>query len=125
MKQEERRNYSRVKFDAEIALLIGEDSHPAHLADISLNGALIQFDGASPIQVEEKCRLQINLNASELVLTIDSKAVFSKDDQVGLQFLEIEIDSLTHLRRLLELNVGDPDKVKNELFFLATHHNQS
>jgi len=32
------------------------------------------------------------------------------------------LESLTHLRRLLELNVGDPDKVKQELFFLASHY---
>ena len=119
---EERRNYSRVKFDAEISLIDGDKIYPAHLADISLNGALVGYAGTSPLPKGSTCTLQISLNGAELVLTIESKVVFTGDEHIGLKFQGIELESLTHLRRLLELNVGDPDKVKQELFFLASHY---
>lgn len=121
---EDRRHYSRVKFDANIAVLKGEQTYPAHLADISLNGAFVRFEGPPPLGKEESCILQINLNAGELILAIESKIVFLSEDHIGLQFQEIELECLTHLRRLLELNMGDSDKVREELFFLATHHKQ-
>ena len=33
----------------------------------------------------------------------------------GLQWLHIDVDSLKHLRRLLELNLADPDLMNREL----------
>ncbi len=118
---EERRHYSRVPFDAEISIYTQERSCPAHLLDISLKGALVEFHTGSPFSKGTTCHLKINLNGAELVLDIASKLVFCKEEQAGLEFQEIDLDCLTHLRRLLELNTGDSEKVKDELFFLATH----
>jgi hypothetical protein len=35
--------------------------------------------------------------------------------QAGLLCISIDIDSVTHLRRLLELNLGDPALLEREL----------
>jgi len=36
-----------------------------------------------------------------------------------LRCLSIDLDSITHLRRLLELNLGDPQLVERELLQLG------
>lgn len=39
-------------------------------------------------------------------------------EQAGLLCLTIDIDSVTHLRRLVELNLGDTDLLERELSHL-------
>jgi hypothetical protein len=41
------------------------------------------------------------------------------DGQLSLSCTEIDLDSITHLRRLLELNLGDPDLIERELSDLS------
>lgn len=119
----DRRKYSRVKFDAETSCLWQGKRFPAHLLDISLKGALIEFDGHLPFAKGADLHLELALNGRQLVLSFESRSVFESGNQVGLEFLGIDLETLTHLRRLVELNIGDSDKVKEELFFLATHKN--
>ena len=121
----ERRNYSRVKFEAETACLWQGTSFPAHLLDISLKGALVEFDGVIPFAKGSDCHLELALNGRQLVIAFEARAVFEAKSQVGLEFMSIDLEALTHLRRLVELNTGDSDKVKDELFFLATHKHQN
>ncbi|MDX2472031.1 MAG: PilZ domain-containing protein [SAR324 cluster bacterium] len=121
---DERRNYSRVKFDAELAIIFGDHELTSRLLDISLKGALVELEGAASVDKGTHCKIQIKLNGNNLVMDFEGEAVFVKDSHVGFEFVNIELESLTHLRRLVELNVGDSDKVKNELFFLATHRTE-
>ena len=47
-----------------------------------------------------------------------SKLVHVEGNHFGFKFEEVDINSMTHLRRFLEFNYGEPEKIKQELFFL-------
>jgi hypothetical protein len=42
------------------------------------------------------------------------KVAREDDERVGLQCTDIGIESVTHLRRMMELNTGDPELVNRE-----------
>jgi len=117
----DRRKYSRVKFEAETTCVWQGKRIPTHLLDISLKGALVEFDSPPPFAKGADLHLELALNGRQLVLSFESRSVFESEIQVGLEFLGIDLETLTHLRRLVELNTGDSDRVKEELFFLATY----
>ena len=39
--------------------------------------------------------------------------------RIGVEWSSIDIDSLEHLRRLIELNSGDPEEVRTEMTSLS------
>jgi len=102
---QERRHYSRVNFDHEAYLHSAGERYECQLLDVSLKGVLVEVSEDFPAQSGQ--------------IQADSTLVFKKDNQCGFRFDEIGIDSLTHLRRLLELNTGDSDLVRKELFFIV------
>lgn len=77
------------------------------------------MQGASSLSRGDDCVLDISLNNREIVLEVEARLVFHKDSHLGFRFFDIELESMVHLRRLIELNIGDPDKINDELFFLA------
>ncbi len=114
-----RRNFSRVEFESAVILSYGDTSFEADLIDISLKGALILSDKAGKINTNESCVLELNLGSKEIELKIDTTVVYKQGNKLGLKFENIDLESMTHLRRLVELNVGNSDQVQQELFFLA------
>lgn len=113
---EERRRFTRVPFDSHCVLRHDGATFKAQLLDISLKGALIEIEDASIFVPERRCELGITLSGSVVVMDVDVQMVHNKENQIGLYFVGIDIDSLTHLRKLIELNMGDADKTLQELF---------
>lgn len=110
----ERRKFSRVLFDAKVYLVQGERHWHTQLADISLKGALVPeplaegFDPALPLQ------LNVEL-ADNTLITMQVQVAHQQRQQLGLVCTSIDIDSVCHLRRLLELNLGDAQAAEREL----------
>lgn len=117
---ENRRNFSRVKFESTASVSYQEGQFKAGLIDISLKGALVSISDMPEISAAETCDFELQLNDTAIVLRIKAFVVYSKEDEYGLKFDNIDLESMIHLRRLVELNVGDPDQVQKELFFLAS-----
>lgn len=115
-----RRNFSRVKFDSTVLISCQTKQYDAGLIDISLKGALISISDTPEIPLDQTCDFELRLNDTEIVLSVKAFVVYTKDEEYGLKFDNIDLESMIHLRRLVELNVGDPDQVQKELFFLAS-----
>ena len=92
----------------------------SRLIDISLKGALVSIDSEISIKKGDQCTFSFTLTDSDINLTIESHFVFIKENQFGIKFKYIDLESMIHLRRLVELNIGDPDIIQDELFFLVT-----
>ena len=116
---EERRKFIRVKFLTQVEVIYFDNSYKAELLDISLNGALIHPKNEIPMGLGNTCDLKIGLAAKDLTLDFKVELVHLNGDKFGLKFLTQDIDTMTHLRRLLELNVSDHDRITHELTFLA------
>ena len=111
---EQRRRYSRVDFVAKCSLLVEGQVYETTLADISMKGALVERPESWEDAPRRKCKLLIELDAGT-ILTMEMEEARIVDGRLGLVCVSIDIDSATHLRRLLELNFGDPALVEREL----------
>ena len=114
-----RRHFSRVKFDADINLKFNEINFRGHLIDISLKGALIEYTDDIDLKKEDRGELIVTLGDSDIILKINVTVMYHNNFELGVRFGEMELETVMHLRRLVELNIGDSEKVRDELFFLV------
>jgi hypothetical protein len=122
---DERRHFGRIPFGIETILRTPEETYLGTLLDISLNGALLEFP-YSPEAFKKRTLgwLKIRLeNETILEFTVENAHIDGL--QIGVKFTEFNLETLSHLRRLLELNSGDPDQVKKELHFLVEQEEPS
>ena len=115
---QDRRNFSRIKFVASVQVEFNDEIFEGELLDISLNGALLRSRAHVPIEKGDFCKLGFYLHPSEISLDFDAEVVHLHQNKLGFKFLSEDIDTMTHLRRLLELNIGDHDRITRELTFL-------
>jgi len=120
-----RRQFTRILFSIKATLQVGEQSYPVSIHDISLNGALV-----SVVNSEQSLKGQLgmlyfllNEDQPETEVTMHIAVVHEDSNDIGLQCNAIDIDSITILRRLVELNLGDESQLNRELAQLS--HDQS
>lgn len=112
------RHYSRIAFDVEVMLSVKGRELRVHLIDIALKGALLEASGAHGLVLHEPCRLVLALTHDGESITMVGHIAHLEGTHVGIECLEIDINSLTLLRRLIELNTGDPQRINQELSHL-------
>lgn len=114
---DERRQFWRTTFRAPVHLAVGGRVHEAQLLDLSLKGALVQCAGDWQPSLGTSCRLRLKLVPGTSI-AMDTAVAHVHDQQVGLQCHFIDLDSITHLRRLVELNAGSAAWLERELALL-------
>lgn len=113
------RRFSRVIFSGPVQLKNADAVYSGQLKDLSLKGALLQLEAASELEAGQHFQLQFQLNESAVDLFMDVTVAHLNGTSVGVRCLTIDIDSASHLRRLLELNLGDADLLSRELTELS------
>jgi len=112
------RRFTRIEFEAEVKLYSAGAMWDSELLDISLKGALCkrpeQWDG----RMEKRYRLELRLPGGSRI-SMNATAVNATDEAIGFEWSKIDFDSFTHLKRLIELNLGDPDLLNRELSALG------
>jgi hypothetical protein len=116
-----RRYFWRAAFHSSAKLVTPDGEFQAELLDISLRGALLQMPQAWTGQRGVKCQLFLRLNA-DTHIDMWCTAMHVDGDRVGLRCDNIDLDSITHLRRLVELNVGDHNILERDLASLIQDH---
>jgi hypothetical protein len=111
---EERRRFKRIAFDAKTELSQGDRTWTVHLLDLSLKGLLIEKPSPWEGDPGERFQADIHLNVD---IDVRMQVRLTHDDHNHLGFVceNIELDSVTHLRRLVELNIADHDELEREL----------
>ncbi|MFO1388250.1 PilZ domain-containing protein [Cellvibrio sp.] len=111
---QERRRFSRIDFDARVEIAQGDKNWQAQLLDISLKGVLLAKLG--PYQLEPDAPLLVKIILSDQTsIAMSAQVVHQRVDQLHLACITIDIDSISHLRRLIELNMGDAAAAEREL----------
>lgn len=113
------RKYTRVPFLVDGTLRMGGRAMPLAVVDISLNGALVRPVGDPPTGAGAQGVLELPLAGTAVVIRMDVAVAHLRGAVIGLQCNRIDLESMTHLRRLMELNLGDPDLVERELMALG------
>ena len=93
--------------------------YPVSIHDISLNGALVSAIASEQSLKGKFGTLTFFLSDNESEVTMHIAVVHEQDDETGLQCNAIDIDSVTLLRRLVELNLGNNEQLDKELSQLS------
>ncbi len=102
-----RRQFLRSVFHAPVRLTQAGQDSPALLHDVSLRGALVETAGDWHGRVGDACRLRLAL-APDAVIRMETTVAHIEGRHVGLHCEHIDLDSMTHLRQLVEHNADDP-----------------
>ncbi|MDT8283445.1 MAG: PilZ domain-containing protein [Gammaproteobacteria bacterium] len=116
--QSERRHYSRIPFTAEILMQCGNEEWSCNLLDISLKGMLVEPPENIDIDINKPCGMALFLG-EDISIHARVHITHSNNGNWGLNWLQIDVASLQHLRRLIELNTNNPSMLTRELSELS------
>ena len=114
----ERRRFKRFAFDATARIQQGEQHWTALVNDISRKGLLTQKPDDWSGRQEVPFQIVITLDA-ETQVEMSAELVRLEAEQLGFACQQIDLDSISHLRRLVELNLGDQSLLERELAALG------
>lgn len=122
----QRRHFTRIPFDTEYQLQSPDarGHWTGTVIDLSLKGALIHRPADFDAQRGDDFILELILNKEGLKIHMDVKVAHMHNELVGFVCEHIDLESMTHLRRVLELNLGDPHLLEreiNEMIQLTRH----
>lgn len=114
----DKRHFHRIFFNSDVTLNNESTILPCKLVDISLKGCLLQFDEDWTGNPEGLYTLKLKLS-DEISITMQTSVAHVVGSSVGFKCEHIDIDSISQLRRLVELNLGDSDLLERDLLALT------
>jgi len=112
----ESRHFLRIPFHADVQLHLENEVQTTHLLNISLKGALVKTEQPNVKSFKGKsCSVDLLLGKDGETITMKGKVVHQEGQLMGIECQHIDLDSLTNLRRLMELNTGDDKLLEREL----------
>ena len=110
----ERRKYTRIPFSAEILMQSGNEEWTCNVLDISLNGMLVEPPTNININPNNPCAMALFLS-DDVIINARVRIRHTAANSWGLEYIHIDVESLQHLRHLLESNLHDADLIHREL----------
>ena len=112
---DERRRFQRIEFDAPTELRQGNQRWPVTLLDLSLKGLLIETPEVWNADLSQDFEAVIHLNDKQTVVRMLVELRHEEAARLGFICLHIDLDSMSHLHRLVELNLADSTEMMREL----------
>lgn len=117
----ERRRFQRIAFDAPTVLVQGEQRWTVVLHDLSLKGLLVEEPANWNGDAEQTFEAQVQLSDDTLV-KMQVALTRNQPGFLGFVCQHIDLESISHLRRLVELNLGDEELLERELAALDSKY---
>ncbi|MCW9023041.1 MAG: PilZ domain-containing protein [Gammaproteobacteria bacterium] len=120
-----KRHFTRIPFDARVRIIRNDNSQSwdSELLDISLNGALTSEPDNWQSQSGEAFKLELHLGESdEICMHMNVTVAHHENQRIGFHCEQMDVDTATHLHRLVELNLGDQALLQRELTELLEQH---
>jgi len=114
----DRRRFQRIEFDAATELVQGGRRWPVELHDLSLKGLLVRRPEGWDADAEQPFEARVRL-ADDAEVRMEVAMTHEEGDLIGFVCQHIDLDSIAHLRRLVELNLGDEALLERELAALG------
>lgn len=114
----EHRKFTRIEFDAKTSIHQGSENWPVEMVDISMKGLLVLQPAKWHIDPHGSFEAKIVLS-DDAVITMSLKLVHLTEETAGFTCTHIDLDSISLLKRLVELNLAAPDLLHRELSALA------
>ncbi len=117
----ENRHFTRIQFDATATLSTDVGSWDTRVIDISLRGALVDYlENAIP-GVGDKAVLKLTLSDDITQIEVQGEIIHVHKEHIGMLCEHMDIDSASHLRRIVELNTGSSELLERELDALSRY----
>ncbi|OEY66630.1 PilZ domain-containing protein [Marinobacter sp. X15-166B] len=109
------RRFQRIPFDAACTLHCEHEVWPTEVVDISFNGVLLARPAGWDKPLGQPCEVVVCLNDQDagIVMAVSLKHI--EAHRLGFQCQLLDLASAAHLKRLVELNLGDPALLEREL----------
>jgi hypothetical protein len=117
-KTEDKRRFQRIFYNAEAVLAGDSVAQDCMIVDLSLKGCLLEFDQPWSGAMDTLYALTIHLT-DQIRIVMQLTVVHVVGNHCGFKCQHIDIDSITALRRLVELNLGDSELLERELAALS------
>ncbi|HET6439096.1 MAG TPA: PilZ domain-containing protein [Anaeromyxobacter sp.] len=110
------RRFTRIPFHVPAHIEFRGGKLPCELVNVSLKGALVELAQGPVPSAGSTCAVTIDLDpGSGARIRMDGDVAHQNGRQVGIRCDELDLESVQHLRRILEFNVGDEALVLREL----------
>jgi len=113
--QDERRRFSRISFHRPGLLTVGGTQAEVGVLDVSLRGALLEVSFGLVAKAGAHCAVRIQLDEGEAFIHMEGQVAHRNGRRLGVRCTSIDLDSIGHLRRLVELNLADEELLHREL----------
>ena len=114
---EEKRRFRRTDFGIRCVLRKGESGLQLRVVNVSLKGVLAEAPAPSTLALGTDGSLIIRLDPSAEEIHAEVVLVHREESLLGFRIVSIDMDSMIHLRRLVEMNTGT-DLADEDLAFL-------
>lgn len=111
---QERRQFSRVILDWPVELTVNGNNYLAMLIDLSFRGALLNCENLT-LDQETSVHLQIHIPQSQLDLALKAHVIRSMGSIYALKIDAMDLESMSELRRVIELNLGNDSLLQREM----------
>lgn len=113
------RRFQRVSFHASTQLIQAGVETEVSLLDVSLKGVLVEAPNSLTLDEGNTLEARISLEGGA-VISMTVRLSHQEGTHLGFKCEMIDVESISHLRRLVELNLGDTQAAERELSELAT-----
>lgn len=114
----ERRQFSRIAYRAPALLEVVDDTISCMVLDMSLHGVCTTHPDVFDLN-QTHLNIRIRIPESDIELAMDIELVSYDDSHLRFRIDQIDIDSISHLKRLVSLNLGDPQLLEREIANLS------
>ncbi|NOH98923.1 PilZ domain-containing protein [Vibrio sp. 99-70-13A1] len=115
----ERRRFSRIIYQVPAKASQDQLQLNGFVQDLSLHGVLLQCDDALLFNHSLPLHVSFQLNDSDVVIKLEASIISTNNTSMRLRIEHLDIDSISHLKRLVELNVGDDELLHREIEHLS------
>jgi len=115
----ERRQYQRVSFDRSAKLMKGEQVFACQIIDLSIHGVLLRPHGVLSSNIDSSYQLEIPLDDVGSCVKMTIKLAHKNPDNLGFVCEKMDLDSISHLRKIVELNSGDSSQLDRDFATLC------
>ena len=118
----ERRHFTRIFYLTAAKLTQGVHQWRTQLVDVSLQGALLIRPEDWVGSDDKEYEICFMLGGSDIEIRMQVELTHEASKKLGFYCHHIDIDSATHLKRMIELNIGEEQLLHRELEQLLQEH---
>ncbi|MFY2509601.1 PilZ domain-containing protein [Vibrio pectenicida] len=115
----ERRQFSRIIYQTPAVLSQNNKVVNCFICDLSLHGLLLTSDNSDDLNLNTMVDVEFALQDTDIIIELVGEVVGLNGNVIRLSIDHIDIDSIGHLKRLIELNVGDDELLHRDIEHLT------